>query len=50
MTQKRDKIKNNYCRYNCINLLRIPYYELDNVEKILDKEFERLRKELKEIV
>ncbi|XZH99805.1 hypothetical protein ACSXEK_16500 (plasmid) [Clostridium perfringens] len=40
----RDKIKNNYCEDNGINLLRIPYWELDSVEDILDEEFERLRK------
>ena len=43
-TQKRDKIKNKYCKDNNINLLRIPYWELDSVEDILDEEFERLRK------
>lgn len=44
LTQKRDKIKNKFCEDNGISLLRIPYYELENVEEILDKEFERLRK------
>lgn len=43
-TQKRDKIKNDYCKNNNINLVRIPYWEIDNVENILDEEFERLRK------
>lgn len=42
VTQKRDEIKNEYCRDNGINLLRIPYRELDNIEKILDEEFKRL--------
>ena len=37
-TQTRDKIKNNYCKDNGINLLRIPYWELDNIEEILYKE------------
>lgn len=41
-TKIRDKIKNKYCKENNINLLRIPYYELSNVENILDEEFERL--------
>lgn len=36
-TQIRDKIKNDYCRENDINLLRIPYYEIDNIEDILDE-------------
>lgn len=47
-TQIRDKIKNNYCKDNNINLLRIPYWELDSVEDILDEEFDRLR-EMKEV-
>lgn len=38
LTQKRDNIKNNYCKDNNINLLRIAYYDIDNIEKILDKE------------
>lgn len=43
-TKIRDKIKNDYCKDNNINLLRIPYWELSNIEKILDVEFEMLRK------
>lgn len=42
-TQKRDQIKNAYCSENDIPLLRIPFWEYDNIE-ILTKEF------LKEIV
>lgn len=35
--QKRyDKMKDNYCKMNNIELLRIPYWEFDNVENILD--------------
>ena len=33
----RDTIKNKYCKDNNIRLIRIPYWELDNIEKILDK-------------
>lgn len=43
LTQKRDKIKNKYCKYNGINLLRIPYYEIDSIDKMLNEEFDRLR-------
>lgn len=50
ITQKRDKIKNDYCKDNGINLLRIPYWELDNIEKILDEELAGLKKDLKEVV
>lgn len=34
-TIKNDKIKNKYCRNNNIPLLRIPYYESDNIEEII---------------
>lgn len=43
-TQIRDEIKDNYCKENNINLIRIPYWELDNMEDILDKEFNKLIK------
>lgn len=35
----RDNIKNTYCKENNIKLLRIPYWEIDNIEQVLDKEF-----------
>jgi hypothetical protein len=34
--QKNDEIKNNYCKLNNINLIRIPYYEKNNIENILN--------------
>lgn len=34
-TQIRDDIKNKYCKKNKINLLRIPYFQFDNIERIL---------------
>lgn len=34
-TQKRDKIKSDYCKRNNIILLSIPYWEYDNIESIL---------------
>lgn len=36
-TQKHDKIKNDYCKQNGIELIRIPYWEYDNIEDILIK-------------
>lgn len=30
-----DNSKNEYCKTNDIELIRIPYYEIDNIEKIL---------------
>ena len=32
-----DKKKNKYCKDNNIRLIRIPYWEFDNIENILDK-------------
>ena len=36
--RKRDAIKNNYCKEKSIQLLRIPYYEIDRIEEILSEE------------
>ena len=33
----RDKIKNNYCFVQKIKLIRIPYWDFDNIEEILSK-------------
>jgi very-short-patch-repair endonuclease len=33
--QKRDEIKNQYCKQEGINLLRIPYWELEKIEDII---------------
>ena len=35
----RDTIKTIYCKENNIKLIRIPYWEFDNIENILDKIF-----------
>ncbi|RNB59499.1 hypothetical protein EDM57_04995 [Brevibacillus gelatini] len=37
-TQKRDKIKNNYCKENNVKLIRIPYWEYDTIEDVLLRE------------
>ena len=34
-TQIRDKIKDKYCKENNIKLIRIPYFEFDNIDEIL---------------
>lgn len=34
-TQRRDNIKNEYCKKNNIPLLRIPYWEKKNIKKII---------------
>ena len=35
MIKLHDAMKNQYCKWNNINLLRIPYWERDNIEQIL---------------
>ena len=37
-TQKRDKLKNQYCKDNNIKLVRIPYWNFNSIENILIKE------------
>ena len=37
LQQKRDKIKTDYCKNKNIRLLRIPYWEKDNIESILSE-------------
>ena len=41
-TQERDNIKNKYCKDNHINLLRIPYWEKENIETIISNHLQRL--------
>ena len=36
--QKRDEIKTKYCIDKNIPLIRIPYWEYDNIENILARE------------
>jgi len=36
-TQEHDKRKNEYCELHNINLLRIPYWDFDNIEDIINK-------------
>jgi Zn finger protein HypA/HybF involved in hydrogenase expression len=36
--QKHDKMKDNYCKINNILLLRIPFWEFEKIEEILDKQ------------
>jgi hypothetical protein len=37
-TQQNDKIKNEYCKNNNIRLIRIPYYNINNIDEILRRE------------
>lgn len=41
-TQERDRIKNQYCKENNINLLRIPYWESKNIKTIISNHLQRL--------
>lgn len=43
-TKIRDKIKDEYCKTNNYRLLRIPYFEFDNYEELLFKEFIEIAK------
>ena len=38
-TKVRDTIKTVYCKENNIKLIRIPYWDFDKIEEILEKEF-----------
>lgn len=40
---KSETIKNNFCEENNIKLIRIPFWESDNLEKILKSEMEKLK-------
>lgn len=40
-TQRRDKIKNQFCLDNDIALFRIPYTEINNINAILTDIFEK---------
>lgn len=42
MTIRHDKIKNEYCQQNNIYLLRIPYWEYDNIEKIIKEKIDEI--------
>lgn len=35
--QKRDQIKNNYCKENKIGLIRIPYWDIKKIEEIISE-------------
>lgn len=40
-SQKRDEIKNRFCKENKINLLRIPYWKIESVDKIILDEIKK---------
>ena len=40
--QQRDEIKNKYCEENNIELLRIPYWEKQNIDSIIINCLQRL--------
>ena len=43
-TKIRDIVKTLYCKENNIKLIRIPYWDFDNIEEILDRELEEFLK------
>ena len=40
--QYNDQIKNQYCKDNNIKLIRIPYWDFDNIEDILNEELKEV--------
>ena len=44
-TKVYDTIKNEYCNNKNINLIRIPYWEFDNIEKIIKNKFKNVLRE-----
>ena len=38
--QRRDQIKTDFCKDNNIELIRIPYWEFDCIEDILEDYFQ----------
>ena len=38
-TQKRDKLKDVYCKEKNIKLIRIPYFKIDDINEILNEAF-----------
>lgn len=40
LTQLHDAIKNQYCEDNGIKLIRIPYWDIEKIPEILDREIE----------
>ena len=40
-TQEKDKIKDSFCKNNDITLIRIPYWEFDNLNSILENLFNK---------
>ena len=41
-TQKHDSIKNKYCEEHGIYLIRIPYWDLNRIDEILDEKFNNI--------
>ena len=44
--QRNDKIKNEYCENNGIELLRIPYWEKNNLEKIILQKIKQIKQKI----
>jgi hypothetical protein len=38
----RDEIKNTYCKDNNIHLVRIPYWDFNNIENILKEKLSKV--------
>lgn len=49
INKKHDEIKNNYSKLHNIKLIRIPYYDFKDIEKILNKEL-KINNNLQEVI
>ena len=45
LTVLHDKIKTQYCKDNSVKLIRIPYWEFNNIENIICQELNIKRKQ-----
>ena len=45
-TIKHDQIKNNFCKSKGIDILRIPYYEGNDIESIITKKINELKENI----
>ena len=40
IVSEKGYVKNNYCKENNINLLRIPYWQINEIENILNEKIQ----------
>jgi len=50
LQQKRDRIKDKYCMDNNIPLIRIPYWDFDNIKSILDRDILQIKEAVNHVI